>query len=204
MLTGISIPFLNLLIIFISYLVGSISFGLIIVRLMKLGDLRAIGSGNIGATNVLRTGNKLAASLTLLLDGGKGALIVFLSFHILDSISLQIATLAVFLGHLFPVWSKFKGGKGVATFLGIILALSPISGISACLIWMLVAVIFKRSSLSAILSAITVPFWLWHFNSKEFIFLSIVLNIFLIIKHRHNIARLISGTEPIIVLKNKA
>ncbi len=178
-----------------SYLLGSISFGLIISRILNLGDLRSIGSGNTGATNVLRTGNKKAALFTLLLDAGKGALVVYLGISFFDSFTVNFMALAVFIGHLFPVWQKFKGGKGVATLFGIALVVSFSAGLLTCLTWLLVAVVFRKSSLSALLGALFIPLWLWVFNEPDFIVLFTLLNVFVFIKHRENIKRLIDGTE---------
>jgi glycerol-3-phosphate acyltransferase PlsY len=178
-----------------SYLLGSISFGLIISRILNLGDLRSIGSGNTGATNVLRTGNKKAALFTLLLDAGKGALVVSLGTSFFDSFTVNFMALAVFIGHLFPVWQKFKGGKGVATLFGIALVISFSAGLLTCLTWLLVAVVFRKSSLSALLGALLIPLWLWVFNEPDFIVLFTLLNVFVFIKHRENIKRLIDGTE---------
>jgi glycerol-3-phosphate acyltransferase PlsY len=178
-----------------SYLLGSISFGLIISRILNLGDLRSIGSGNTGATNVLRTGNKKAALFTLLLDAGKGALVVYLGTSFFDSFTVNFMALAVFIGHLFPVWQKFKGGKGVATLFGIALVISFSAGLLTCLTWLLVAVVFRKSSLSALLGALFIPLWLWVFNEPDFIVLFTLLNVFVFIKHRENIKRLIDGTE---------
>jgi glycerol-3-phosphate acyltransferase PlsY len=178
-----------------SYLLGSISFGLIISRILNLGDLRSIGSGNTGATNVLRTGNKKAALFTLLLDAGKGALVVYLGISFFDSFTVNFMALAVFIGHLFPVWQKFKGGKGVATLFGIALVISFSAGLLTCLTWLLVAVVFRKSSLSALLGALFIPLWLWVFNEPDFIVLFTLLNVFVFIKHRENIKRLIDGTE---------
>jgi len=178
-----------------SYLLGSISFGLIISRILNLGDLRSIGSGNTGATNVLRTGNKKAAFFTLLLDAGKGALVVYLGTSFFDSFTVNFMALAVFIGHLFPVWQKFKGGKGVATLFGIALVISFSAGLLTCLTWLLVAVVFRKSSLSALLGALFIPLWLWVFNEPGFIVLFTLLNVFVFIKHKENIKRLIDGTE---------
>lgn len=178
-----------------SYLLGSISFGLIVSRILNLGDLRSIGSGNTGATNVLRTGNKKAALFTLLLDAGKGALVVYLGTSFFDSFTVNFMALAVFIGHLFPVWQKFKGGKGVATLFGIALVISFSAGLLTCVTWLLVAVVFRKSSLSALLGALFIPLWLWVFNEPDFIVLFTLLNVFVFIKHRENIKRLIDGTE---------
>ena len=178
-----------------SYLLGSISFGLIISKALNLGDLHSIGSGNTGATNVLRTGNKKAALLTLLLDAGKGTLVVYLGISFSSNLVTNFMALAVFLGHLFPIWQKFKGGKGVATLFGIILVISFSAGLLTCLTWLLVAAIFRKSSLSALLGALFIPLWLWVFNEPDFIILFAVLNVFVFVKHRENIRRLIDGTE---------
>ena len=178
-----------------SYLLGSISFGSIISKALNLGDLRSIGSGNTGATNVLRTGNKKAALFTLLLDAGKGALVVYIAISFFDSFAVNFMALAVFLGHLFPVWQNFKGGKGVATLFGIVLVISFLVGLLTCLTWLLVAVISRKSSLSALIGALLIPLWLWFFNKPDFIILFVVLNVFVFLKHKENIRRLIEGTE---------
>ena len=178
-----------------SYLLGSISFGLIISRILNLGDLRSIGSGNTGATNVLRTGNKKAALFTLLLDAGKGALVIYLGVSFFDNFTVNFMALAVFIGHLFPIWQKFKGGKGVATLFGITLVISFSAGLLTCLTWLLVAMVFRKSSLSALLGALFIPLWLWVFNEPDFIVVFTLLNVFVFIKHRENIKRLIDGTE---------
>lgn len=134
----------------LAYLVGSIPFGLLLARAMGLGNLREIGSGNIGATNVLRTGSKKAAALTLLLDAVKGAVPVLIARNLLGEDAAQVAGLAAFLGHLFPVWIGFRGGKGVATFLGVVLALAWPVGVAACMTWLVVAYATRYSSLSAL------------------------------------------------------
>ena len=139
----------------IGYLIGSIAFGLLLARAMNLGDLRSIGSGNIGATNVLRTGNKTAAALTLLLDGAKGAVAVLLARGFAGEDAAQIAALAAMLGHCYPVWLKFKGGKGVATFLGVLLALAWPAGLACCLAWLIGAFATRISSMGAIAAAST-------------------------------------------------
>src|SRR6056300_930847 len=133
------------------YILGSIPFGLVMAKLFGLGDIRQIGSGNIGATNVLRTGNKLAAFLTLVLDAGKGAIAVVIARALFGEGAAGVAGLFAVLGHLFPLFLRFKGGKGVATFLGTLLALSFPAGLAACATWMIMAVIFRISSLSAIM-----------------------------------------------------
>jgi len=194
MLSMESLPFFFLL-LFFSYLVGSISFGLLITKALRLGDIRSIGSGNTGATNVLRTGNKTAALLTLVLDASKGALVVYFSLHYYDMFSTSCAAITVFLGHLFPLWQKFKGGKGVATLLGIILVFSFKAGMLTCLIWLLMAIIFKKSSFSALSSFLLVPLWLWVFDTSYFILPSLIMISLTYLKHKENIKRLFMGTE---------
>ena len=177
-----------------SYLVGSIPFGYLLTRLSGKGDIRDIGSGNIGATNVLRTGNKLLALLTLLLDGAKGFVVV----HFAHRYQIQDwAAGAVMLGHMFPVWLKFKGGKGVATYGGILFGLSIPLGGQAVLAWLCFLVIFGYSSLAALLAAVLVPFtvWLWSYG-EPLLYVTLILGVLLILKHYDNIVRLIKGTEP--------
>ncbi len=180
----------------LGYLLGAIPFGMVLARLMGLGDLRRIGSGNIGATNVLRTGNKGAAALTLILDAGKGALAVVLAARWLGADAAQIAGLAAFLGHLYPVWLKFRGGKGVATFLGLLLALGWQAGLAACATWLAVAVIFRISSLAALVAAVLSPLWLWWLGPAQATALAILLAVLILIRHKANIARLLKGQEP--------
>ena len=194
MLSIESLPFFFLL-LFFSYLIGSISFGLLITKALRLGDIRSIGSGNTGATNVLRTGNKTAALLTLVLDASKGALVVYFSLYYYDMFSTSCAAITVFLGHLFPLWQKFKGGKGVATLLGIILVFSFKAGMLTCLIWLLMAIIFKKSSFSALSSFLLVPLWLWVFDTSYFILPSLIMISLTYLKHKENIKRLFMGTE---------
>ena len=146
------------------YLLGSVPFGIVITRAMGLGDLRQIGSGNIGATNVLRTGNKPAALATLVLDSGKGAVAVILARLLFGPEAAAVAGLGAFLGHLYPVWLGFKGGKGVATYLGIILAIGFWAGLATCLTWLVVALILRISSLSALVSSVSAAVWLWIFG----------------------------------------
>jgi glycerol-3-phosphate acyltransferase PlsY len=179
-----------------AYLLGSIPFGMVITRLMGLGNLREIGSGNIGATNVLRTGNKLAAALTLVLDAGKGAAAALIALRLVGSDAAQVAALFAFLGHLFPVWLGFRGGKGVATFLGIFLALSWPAGLAACATWLVVASSLRISSLSALVAALLAPVWLWLFGANSLIALAIGLAVLVFLRHHQNISRLIAGTEP--------
>jgi glycerol-3-phosphate acyltransferase PlsY len=178
------------------YLIGSIPFGLVITRAMGLGDLRSIGSGNIGATNVLRTGNKPAAAATLLLDSGKGAAAVLIARAFWGEEAAQIAGGAAFLGHLFPIWLGFKGGKGVATFLGTVLALAWPVGVAACATWLVTALISRISSLSALVAAAaSVPF-AWALGHPDVMPLCAGLAVLVFWRHRANIARLAQGTEP--------
>ncbi|MBL3569208.1 acyl-phosphate glycerol 3-phosphate acyltransferase [Rhodovulum sulfidophilum] len=178
------------------YLLGAVPFGLVMARLFGLGDLRKIGSGNIGATNVLRTGNKLAAFLTLVLDAGKGGIAVLIARALAGEDAAQIAGGAAFLGHLFPVYLGFKGGKGVATFLGTILALAWPVGIAACATWAAVAAALRYSSLSALAAAALTPVWAIVLNRAEVVLLTAVLAVLIFIRHHANIRRLLAGTEP--------
>ncbi|MEP3277074.1 MAG: glycerol-3-phosphate 1-O-acyltransferase PlsY [Stappiaceae bacterium] len=176
------------------YALGSIPFGLVITRLAGLGDIRAIGSGNIGTTNVLRTGRKSLAALTLIGDALKGTVAVLVAMN-WGPDPATIAGLGAFLGHLFPVWLKFKGGKGVATYIGILLGLFWKAAIAFCLIWILTALISRYSSLSALVASLLAPFILIYFDQWQFAELFGLLSILLWIKHRENISRLISGSE---------
>ena len=180
----------------LAYLLGSIPFGLVITRAFGLGDLRAIGSGNIGATNVLRTGNKGAAAATLVLDAGKGAVAVLVARHLAGESAALVAGFAAFLGHIFPVWLGFRGGKGVATFLGTMLALAWPVGIAACLTWLATAFAFRRSSLAALVAAASTPLWLWLFGRPDAIWLGVALAVLVFVRHHANIRRLLDGTEP--------
>lgn len=178
------------------YLIGSIPFGLVITRALGLGDLRSIGSGNIGATNVLRTGNKAAAAATLLLDSGKGAAAVLIARALLGEEAAQIAGGAAFLGHLYPVWLRFRGGKGVATFLGTVLALAWPVGIAACMAWLLTALVSRISSLSALVAAAASVPLAWALGHADIMLLCAGLAVLVFWRHRANIARLAAGTEP--------
>ncbi|MEZ5884392.1 MAG: glycerol-3-phosphate 1-O-acyltransferase PlsY [Paracoccaceae bacterium] len=178
------------------YLIGSIPFGLVITRALGLGDLRSIGSGNIGATNVLRTGNKAAAAATLLLDSGKGAAAVLIARALLGEEAAQIAGGAAFLGHLYPVWLRFRGGKGVATFLGTVLALAWPVGIAACVAWLLTALVSRISSLSALVAAAASVPLAWALGHADIMLLCAGLAVLVFWRHRANIARLAAGTEP--------
>jgi glycerol-3-phosphate acyltransferase PlsY len=179
-----------------AYLVGSIPFGVLIARALGLGDLRAIGSGNIGATNVLRTGNKPAAAATLLLDAAKGAVAVLAARALAGEAVAMLAGLAAFLGHLFPVWLGFRGGKGVATFLGVTLAIAWPAGLAACLTWLATALVFRYSSLAALVAAATTPAWLALFGRRDAVWLGLALAALVFLRHHANIRRLAAGTEP--------
>ncbi|MBL3701520.1 glycerol-3-phosphate 1-O-acyltransferase PlsY [Sulfitobacter sp. BDSS02] len=189
-------PLLLLLCAVMGYLLGSIASGMILARVMNLGDLRSIGSGNIGATNVLRTGNKLAAALTLLFDGAKGSVAVLIARQIGGEDAAQIAGLAAFIGHCYPVWLGFKGGKGVATFLGLWLALAWPVGLACCAIWLLTALITRISSLSALVAAASALVWAIVFDRSETLLLGALVVALVFWRHRSNIARLMNGTEP--------
>jgi glycerol-3-phosphate acyltransferase PlsY len=187
------------------YLLGSIPFGLLLTRMAGLGDIRSIGSGNIGATNVLRTGNKRLALATLLLDGGKGAAAVFLArWFFLDPNLAVVAGAAAFLGHVFPVWLKFKGGKGVATALGTWLALAWPVGLLACLTWLIMAVVFRYSSLSALVAVALAPIYAIWLGTPAMIWFGIGVAILCWIRHHENIRRLLKGEEPKIGKKKPA
>jgi glycerol-3-phosphate acyltransferase PlsY len=182
----------------VGYLCGSIPFGLILTRLFKLGDIRSIGSGNIGATNVLRTGNKKIAAATLVLDMLKGTLPVLLIAHLThDPLSGCIAGFGAFFGHTFPVWLKFKGGKGVATYLGVICGLSVALFGIAIGIWLAIAAIFRYSSLAALMMAIGMPVVFFFVAESHYISIILALmSAIIFVRHRQNIKRLLSGTEP--------
>ena len=180
----------------IGYLLGSVPFGVVLTRLMGLGNLRDIGSGNIGATNVLRTGNKGAAAATLLLDGAKGAVAVLLARAMAGEDAAQLAGLMAFLGHIFPVWLGFRGGKGVATFLGLMLALSWPVGVALCLTWLIVAYAGRISSLAAISAAAASTIWIMVLVQGQMFGLGVILTLLVFWTHRANISRLRAGTEP--------
>lgn len=184
------------LVILASYLLGSIPFGLVITRAMGLGDLRKLGSGNIGATNVLRTGNKGAAAATLALDALKGAAAVLIARAAAGEGAALLAGGAAFVGHLFPVWLKFSGGKGVATALGVLLALAWPVGLIASATWALTARVTRVSSLAAIVAAVTAPFWLAMLGPPRSAWLGLAMAALILLRHRANIARLRAGTEP--------
>jgi glycerol-3-phosphate acyltransferase PlsY len=183
-----------LLSVLIAYLFGSIPFGLLLTRLAGLGDIRGIGSGNIGATNVLRTGRKELAALTLMLDGGKGAFAVLFA-HALFPGTESCAALAALLGHIFPVWLKGRGGKGVATAIGALTALSCPVGVTIMAVWILIAVLSRYSSLAALGSIGLSPLYAVIFGRMDILWLTIAVVCLIVAKHHANIRRLIDGTE---------
>ena len=179
----------------IGYLAGSIPSGMILARAMNLGNLREIGSGNIGATNVLRTGNKKAAALTLVFDAAKGAVVVLAARQLAAEDAAQLGALMAFLGHCFPVWLKFKGGKGVATYFGILLAVNWQIGLIACAIWLVVAAVSRYSSLAAMVTAGWTPLIIGFITNGQMFFLSAALCLLIYMRHWSNIQRLRQGTE---------
>jgi len=177
------------------YLCGSIPFGLILTRLAGTQDLRSVGSGNIGATNVLRTGRKGLAAATLLGDALKGTAAVLVTQHFWGPEPAMIAGLGAFLGHLFPVWLGFKGGKGVATYIGVLLGLAWPIALSFCLIWLAAAALTRYSSLAALVASAATPVLLWIIGAPAQALLFASLSVLLCIMHRGNIVRLWQGTE---------
>jgi glycerol-3-phosphate acyltransferase PlsY len=180
------------------YLLGSIPFGLLLTRAAGLGDVRAIGSGNIGATNVLRTGNKGLAAATLILDILKGTAAALIAAKYGPAIDPALglwAGFGAFIGHLFPAWLGFKGGKGVATYLGVLIGLAWQGALVFAAVWLIVAVTFRYSSLAALAAAVVVPIALWFQASPQIAMLFALMSLIVFIKHRANIARLITGTE---------
>ncbi len=196
-------PYLAVGLVF-GYLLGSIPFGLLFAQWAGAGDVRKIGSGNIGATNVLRTGKRWAALATLLCDAGKGALAVLVARGWHGEAVAILAGLGAFLGHVFPMWLRFKGGKGVATFLGVTLALYWPAGLLALATWAGVAAISRISSLSALTAACLVPAYLFAFRKPLDGAFEIALAILIVIMHRENIGRILAGTEPRIGAKRGA
>ena len=195
--------------LFFGYFIGSIPFGLLLTKYFGYGDIRAIGSGNIGATNVLRTGNKKLALLTLILDGAKGAVIVLIMKFLhpynpvqntvppemYSATSVMIGFMAV-LGHCFPIWLNFKGGKGVATSLGVLLAAVPFAGLAACATWLLSAKLTKISSLSALLALLIAPFATYAFYGLPPAIICTFVTLVIWLRHAQNIKRILNGTEP--------
>lgn len=186
-----------ILLCLLGYLLGTLPSGIICANIFKLGDLRQIGSGNIGATNVLRTGNKAAAIITLLLDALKGFFAVLLYFLTDDISHGALFGLCAFLGHVFPVWSSFKGGKGVATYLGVLFGLNPIFGLFGCILWLIGGFISKISSIGALNMAALMPILLF-FGQDTFMIPVIMafMSLVLIYKHKENIIRILNKTEP--------
>jgi glycerol-3-phosphate acyltransferase PlsY len=191
----------ELLAVLLAYLLGSISFAVLVSKAMGLDDPRSYGSGNPGATNVLRTGNRKAAVLTLIGDAAKGAVAVLIARALADRFGfsdtlLAVVGLAAFIGHLFPVFHRFQGGKGVATAAGVLLALSPALGLCTLGTWLLVAAITRYSSLAALLAAVCAPLFAWWlFGANAVIVPIAIMSVLLIWRHRQNIAKLAAGTE---------
>ncbi|MGH7104531.1 MAG: glycerol-3-phosphate 1-O-acyltransferase PlsY [Acetobacteraceae bacterium] len=180
----------------LGYLAGSVPFGLLLTRAAGLGDIRWIGSGNIGATNVLRTGRKGLAAATLLLDAGKGVVAVLLAGHLFGPDPALAAGLGALIGHVAPVWLLFRGGKGVATGLGVLLAAFWPVGVLCCLVWLIVAAISRRSSLSSLASFLAAPVFSALLGEWHLCWLSLLLAAIVFLRHRENIRRLLAGTEP--------
>ena len=179
----------------LAYLIGAIPFGLLLTRALGLGDIREIGSGNIGATNVLRTGNKPVALATLLLDTAKGAVPVIIAFCYGQDMALAVAFGAV-LGHILPVWLLFRGGKGVATTLGVLLAVAWPVGLIACATWLAVALTLRISSLSSLASLVAAALAAHFLTDPQITVMAIVIGLFVATRHAPNIGRLLRGTEP--------
>jgi len=193
------------------YLLGSIPFGVIATRLGGAGDLRKVGSGNIGATNVLRTGRRDLAAITLIGDGGKGAVAVLVAYFALAPsvghdparLASALAGGAAFIGHLFPVWLRFRGGKGVATFFGVMLAVAWPMGLLAGATWIAMAYLFRMSSLAALTAAALAPLYAFALHSGQpVIYLAVFMAVIIFIRHHENIARLLKGAEPKIGAKS--
>lgn len=185
----------------LGYLLGSVPFGLVLTKLGGYGDIRQIGSGSIGATNVLRTGSKRLAALTVLLDGGKGAAAFWIAGILGPDMAVLVAG-GAFLGHLFPVWLRFRGGKGVATALGILIAAAWPAAVLAFLTWLAVAAIFRFSSLAALVASTVAPLYVWNFADLQRSELAAVMAILIFIRHHANIRRLIKGEESKIKLNS--
>ncbi|HBF32651.1 glycerol-3-phosphate 1-O-acyltransferase PlsY [Rhizobium sp.] len=183
----------------IGYLLGSIPFGLILTRMAGLGDVRKIGSGNIGATNVLRTGNKKLAAATLLLDAFKATAAVLIAQKLYGTDAIHLPGLlggfAAFIGHLFPIWLGFKGGKGVATYLGVLLGVFPAMVLVFAIVWLSIAKLSRYSSLSALVATLVIPVVLWLIGQPEAALVTAAMTVITWAKHKANIERLISGTE---------
>jgi glycerol-3-phosphate acyltransferase PlsY len=197
-------PMMAILAVILGYLSGSIPFGLLFTRWAGLGDVRAIGSGNIGATNVLRTGNKKLAVLTLIADAVKGTLPILVMKALGGESAGLIAGLAAFAGHLFPVWLGFKGGKGVATNIGILFGLYWPLGLIFLAVWLAMAFLFRMSSLSALTASALSPLWAWLLGKPTLVLALLLVGLMIWIMHRANIARLLKGEEAKIKLGSNA
>jgi glycerol-3-phosphate acyltransferase PlsY len=182
--------------IFPGYLFGSVPFGLLLTRMAGLGDIRAIGSGSIGATNVLRTGNKGLAAATLLLDAGKGAFAVGVFRYLGPPDAALWAGLGAVVGHLFPVWLGFKGGKGIATGLGVLLVAAWPVAVTGCIVWLVVAVIARMSSLASLAACVAAPIAAAVLADGKTVWLTLALAVMIVARHHENIRRLLAGTEP--------
>jgi len=191
------IPFALLFTAVIAYLLGSIPFGLLLTRAAGLGDIRRVGSGSIGATNVLRTGRKGLAAGTLLLDAAKGSLAVVIGWRMDGTFGVMICGLAVVVGHMYPLWLKFRGGKGVATGLGVLLAASPLSAAAAGAVWLVMALTFRISSAASLAACAAAPVLVALITRDPLLLaLSFVISLLIWIRHGANLRRLIAGTEP--------
>ncbi|MCM2395630.1 glycerol-3-phosphate 1-O-acyltransferase PlsY [Rhizobium sp. S95] len=179
----------------LGYLLGSIPFGLVLTRLAGLGDLRSIGSGNIGATNVLRTGNKKLAAATLLLDALKATAAAVIAQAVFGHNAGLLAGFAAFIGHLFPVWLGFKGGKGVATYIGTLLGVAPLMVLVFAIVWLSIAYLSRYSSLSALVATLVIPVVLWILGAQEASLVTSAMTVITYWRHKPNIERLIAGTE---------
>ncbi|MGA1801421.1 glycerol-3-phosphate 1-O-acyltransferase PlsY [Rhizobium sp. HT1-10] len=190
----ITLPF-ALAALAVGYLLGSIPFGLVLTRMAGLGDVRSIGSGSIGATNVLRTGNKKLAVATMLLDALKGTVAVLVCGHLFGAEAGLLAGFAAFIGHIFPVWIGFRGGKGVATYIGILLALAPAMVLLFAIVWLAFAFLTRYSSLSALVATLVIPVALWILGPEKIAAAMTLMSLICWWKHKANIARLTAGTE---------
>lgn len=198
--------FMPLLASLIGYLIGSVSFAVLVSRAMGLADPRSFGSGNPGATNVLRTGNRTAALLTLLGDAGKGLIAVLLARWLFSAgagaeggsapLGAMLAGLGAFIGHLYPVFHRFKGGKGVATAAGVLLAISPVHGAATLATWLIIAYFLRYSSLAALIAAVFAPlYWVFLFGADPKVLIIVVMSALLVWRHRANIGKLLAGKE---------
>jgi acyl phosphate:glycerol-3-phosphate acyltransferase len=183
------------IVLLFGYLLGSIPFGLVLTKMAGLGDLRSIGSGNIGATNVLRTGNKKLAAATLLLDALKATAAALIAHAVFGHNAALFGGFAAFIGHLFPVWLGFKGGKGVATYIGTLLGVAPLMVLVFAVAWLSVAFITRYSSLSALVATLVIPVVLWILGVEEAAVVTAVMTVITYWRHKQNIERLIAGTE---------